>query len=263
MASKASRDPITPEPFWFLNPQLGRLAILEHRFVTQWIHDDGAAADWIQNLLISGWLPWHAGVEIDYLDIRTGPITTLPGTVLRWFWQIRHCTPIEWNSSSTIYVGPSILTGKDPDGFEYPITDGRSRVRIKLSLIRFYHPVLEYRLRSAGLMPWPAPESKFVPSSAPMAPPAAQEASPPQFSTASIPASSEAPETTPEATPEERIATFLAWARDQYHHHVPKRKFKWIEAVAYPRMRKELGDIAPWDSAESLKRAMYPSKDGK
>jgi hypothetical protein len=154
MASKASSDPITPEPFWFLNPQLGRLAVLERRFVAQWIHDDGAAADWIQNLLTSGWLPWHAGVEIDYLDVRTGPITTLPGTVLRWFWQIRHCTPIEWNSSSTIYVGPSILMGKDPDGFEYPITDSRSRVRIKLHLIRFYHPILVFRLRSDGLMPW-------------------------------------------------------------------------------------------------------------
>jgi hypothetical protein len=153
-------DPITPEPFWFLNPQLGRLAVLERRFVAQWIHDDGAAANWIQNLLTSGWLPWHAGVEIDYLDVRTGPITTLPGTVLRWFWQIRHCTPIEWNSSSTIYIGPSILTGEDPDGFEYPITDGRSRVRIKLSLIRFYHPVLVYRLRCNGLMPWPEEPSQ-------------------------------------------------------------------------------------------------------
>jgi hypothetical protein len=153
MASKASRDPITPEPFWFLNPQLGRLAVLERRFVAQWIHDDGAAADWIQQLLAFDWLPWHAGVEIDYLDPRTGPIT-LPGTVLRWFWRTSYCTPIDWNSSSSIYVGPSILTGKDPDGFEYPITDDRARVRIKLHLIRFYHPVLMFRLRSDGLMPW-------------------------------------------------------------------------------------------------------------
>jgi hypothetical protein len=168
MASKASRDPITPEPFWFLNPQLGRLAILEHRFVTQWIHDDGAAADWIQDLLTRGWLPWHAGVEIDELDdaqtvIRANRMT-LPGAVLRWFWQTRDCTPITWNSSSTIYVGPSILTGKDPDGVEYPITDGRGRVRIKLHLIRFYHPVLVFRLRSDGLMPWPEKSPAELPA---------------------------------------------------------------------------------------------------
>jgi hypothetical protein len=153
VGKKASDDPITPEPFWFLNPQLGRLAVLERRFVAQWIHDDKAAEKWLQRELVAGRLPWHAGVEIDYLDVRTGPIT-LPGTVLRWFWQTRHCTPIDWSSSSTIYVGPSILTGKDPDGFEYPITDGRSRVRIELVLIRFYHPTVVRGLCLEGLMPW-------------------------------------------------------------------------------------------------------------
>jgi hypothetical protein len=157
--AKASDDPITPEPFWFLNPRLGRLAILERRFVAQWIHDDGAAADWIQGLLTLGWLPWYADVAIEELDdVRTvvrANRMTMTGAVLRWFWQTRYCTPINWNSSNTIYVGPSILTWKDPDGFEHAITDGHGRVRIELSLIRFYHPVLVYRLRSDGLMPWP------------------------------------------------------------------------------------------------------------
>jgi hypothetical protein len=162
VGKKASDDPITPEPFWFLDPQLGRLAILERRFVTQWIHDDKAAEDWLQRELVAGRLPWHAGAEIDYLDVRTGP-TTLPGTVLRWFWQTRHCTPINWKTSGTIYVGPSILTGEDPDGVKYPITDGHSRVRIELVLIRFYHPAVVRGLCLDGLMPWPEEPSPKLP----------------------------------------------------------------------------------------------------
>ena len=157
--AKASNDLITPEPFWFLNPRLGRLAVLERRFVAQCIHDDGAAADWIQRLLTLGWLPWYADVAIEELDdVRTvvrANRLTMTGAVLRWFWQTPHCTPINWKSSNTIYIGPSILTWKDPDGFEHAIADGRGRVRIELSLIRFYHPVLVFRLRSDGLMPWP------------------------------------------------------------------------------------------------------------
>jgi hypothetical protein len=168
--AKASDDPITPEPFWFLNPRLGRLAVLERRFVAQWVHDDGAAADWIQGLLTLGWLPWYADVAIEELDdartvVRANRMT-MTGAVLRWFWQTRYCTPINWNSSNTIYVGPSILTWKDPDGFEHTITDGRGRVRIELSLIRFYHPVLVYRLRSDGLMPWPEEPPAELPEEA-------------------------------------------------------------------------------------------------
>jgi hypothetical protein len=155
VGNKASRDLITPEPFWFLNPQLSCLAVLERRFVAQWTHDDKAAEDWLQRELVAGRLPWHAGVEIEYFDVRTAGPITLPGTVLRWFWQTRHCTPINWKTSGTVYVGPSILTGEGPDGIKYPITDDRSRIRIELVLIRFYHPAVVRGLCLDGLMPWP------------------------------------------------------------------------------------------------------------
>ena len=160
MASQTSGDPITPEPFWFLNPQLHRLASVELRFVAQWTDHEKPAQDWIRELLVRDWLPWWADIEVEELDdiqtvVRANRMT-LVGPVRRWLWWKHDYPPIEWETSSSIYIGPSILVGKDPDGFEYPVFDGRGRVRIKSSRIRFHHGFTVRRLCQDGLMPWPS-----------------------------------------------------------------------------------------------------------
>jgi hypothetical protein len=159
VGNKASDDPSTPEPFWFLNPQLHRLASVELRFVTQWMDHEKPAQEWIRELLALDWLPWWADIEVEELDdIRTvirANRMTLVGSVRRWLWSKRDYPPIEWETSSSIYIGPSILMGKDPDGFEYPVYDGRGRVRIDIQRIRFHHGFTMRRLCQQGFMPWP------------------------------------------------------------------------------------------------------------
>ena len=163
MGNKASDDPITPEPFWFLDPQLHRLASVELRFVAQWTDHEKPAQEWIRELLALDWLPWWADIEVEELDdIRTvtrANRMTLVGSVRRWLWSKRDYPPIEWETSSSIYIGPSILIGKDPEGFEYPVFDSRGRVRIKASRIRFHHGFTVRRLCQEGLMPWPSEPS--------------------------------------------------------------------------------------------------------
>jgi hypothetical protein len=160
MASKASDDPITPEPFWFLDPQLHRLASVELRFVTQWMDHEKPAQDWIREELAHGWLPWWADIEVKELDdIRTvvrANRMTFVGSVRRWLFQNnRDYPPIEWATSSSIYIGPSILVGRDPDGFEFPVYDSRGRVHIDIQRIRFHHGFTVRRLCQQGFMPWP------------------------------------------------------------------------------------------------------------
>jgi len=166
MASKASDDPITPEPFWFLNPQLHRLASVELRFVTQWMDHEKPAQDWIREELAHGWLPWWADIEVKELDdIRTvvrANRMTFVGSVRRWLFR-RDYPPIEWATSSSIYIGPSILVGKDPDGFEYPVYDSRGRVHINIQRIRFHHGFTVRRLCQQGYMSWP-PEPSQLPT---------------------------------------------------------------------------------------------------
>jgi hypothetical protein len=157
---KAPDDPTTPEPFWFLNPQLHRLASVELRFVTQWMDHEKPAQDWIREQLAFGWLPWWADIEVKELDdIRTvvrANRMTFVGSVRRWLFQNnRHAPPIEWATSSTVYIGPSILVGKDPDGFEFPVFDGRGRVHIDVQRIRFHHGFIVRRLCQEGYMRWP------------------------------------------------------------------------------------------------------------
>ena len=164
MASKASDDPITPEPFWFLDPQLHRLASVELRFVAQWTDHEKPAQEWIRELLALDWLPWWADIEVEELDdIRTvtrANRMTLVGSVRRWLWSKRDYPPIEWVTSSSIYIGPSILVGRDPDGFEFPVYDGRGRVRIDVQRIRFHHGFTVRRLCQQGFMPWPPEPSQ-------------------------------------------------------------------------------------------------------
>ena len=153
-------DPITPEPCWFLDPQLHRFASVELRFVAQWTDHEKPAQDWIRGLLAVDWLPWWADIEVEELDdIRTAVRAnrmTLVGSVRRWLWTKRDYPSIEWETSSSVYVGPSILLGRDPDGFEYPVFDGRGRVRITVKRIRFHHGFVVRRLCQEGLMPWPS-----------------------------------------------------------------------------------------------------------
>ena len=176
------------------------------------------------------------------------------------------CVIKPWDSEAR-WTGPASSAWKE--------FDGREVADYRVIGIRLNHDIVLEFLESAGLHERTQFDESEIGSTQPLppeSPPPPQPApspSPPAETASTVPAASQA-ETSQsarsepaEATPEDRIATFLAWARNEYHHHVPKRKFKWIEAVAYPRMRNELGDIAPWDSAKSLKRAMYPSKDGK
>jgi len=118
VGNKASDDPITPEPFWFLNPRLHRLAS-------------------------------------EPVEVQRANRMTLVGSVRRWLWSKRDYPPIEWETSSSIYIGPSILIGRDPNGFEYPVFDGRGRVRIDVQRIRFHHGFTVRRLCQQGYMPWP------------------------------------------------------------------------------------------------------------
>jgi len=42
-----------------------------------------------------------------------------------------------------------------------------------------------------------------------------------------------------------------------------KKRSAWVRDTAFPRMQRELRDKAPWDTWQSLKRAMYPGRQKK
>jgi|SRR6516165_9887590 len=171
------------------------------------------------------------------------------------------CAIEPWNCFAH-WTGPGSAAWKE--------FDGRDSADYQVVGIKLNHDIFLEFLGSAGLYERTQSDESETGSTQPLSSesPLPSPPPPPAETASAVPAASQSETLRSQSEsvqkpPEERIATFLAWARDQYHHRVPKRKFKWIEAVAYPRMRNELGDIAPWDSAKSLKRAMYPSKDGK
>jgi hypothetical protein len=75
------------------------------------------------------------------------------------------------------------------------------------------------------------------------------------------------PTTTPKQSPlEEPLLdpeTWLNSLQAEFDRLPRKQKSAWVRETAYPRMVRELGDRAPWDNWESLKRAMYPGRRKK
>jgi len=65
--------------------------------------------------------------------------------------------------------------------------------------------------------------------------------------------SSESP--VPSETPE----AWLARMQVEFLKQPRKRKSAWVRGIAFPQMQREL-DSAPWDTWQSLKRAMYPGR---
>jgi hypothetical protein len=51
--------------------------------------------------------------------------------------------------------------------------------------------------------------------------------------------------------------------REKFFEVPPKRRAAWVRDVAYPQMRRELGEGAPWETWETLKRVMYPGRKKK
>src|SRR5262249_12968971 len=59
------RDHSTPpDPWWFLNPEVGRLAKPELVFVMQWLWHENPAKEFLWYSAAGGRIRWHAEIEI-------------------------------------------------------------------------------------------------------------------------------------------------------------------------------------------------------
>jgi hypothetical protein len=73
----------------------------------------------------------------------------------------------------------------------------------------------------------------------------------------SPPAIEQPPESPKPPSPSETPEAWLIRMRPEFLRLPQRRKSKWVRETAYPQMKRELGDAAPWDSWQSLKRALY------
>ena len=71
---------------------------------------------------------------------------------------------------------------------------------------------------------------------------------------------SEGQQLRPEKSPQQRAEEFLAQMQVEFSKLPPKQKSAWVRDTAFPRMKKELGEGAPWDNPDSLRRALYPKR---
>jgi hypothetical protein len=56
----------------------------------------------------------------------------------------------------------------------------------------------------------------------------------------------------------EKIEKWLISMQAEFSRLPQKQRSVWVRKVAYPKMKEDLKKDAPWDSWESLRRAMYP-----
>lgn len=108
--------------------------------------------------------------------------------------------------------------------------------------------------------PPPQQPTPIVPRAAPPSPSPPQ---PPQELRSVEPQPVQLP---PEGPPQESPSDPEEWLlpmRAEFSRIPRNRKAAWVRETAYPRMKRDLGENARWDSAESLYRAMYPGKPKK
>src|SRR6516164_1897343 len=162
MAKKAENGNSTSDArWWFLNPELARLAADERRFFAAWTHDEEAAEDLLLDSLARRSIAWYAELEFEMRDLGLqmpagSPIPGLPisyAAVWLGFWVDPSCLGINWKASSAIYTGPTLLLRRNSDGREYVFFDSRTPVRIIARLIRFRHEDGVRQLCARGLMP--------------------------------------------------------------------------------------------------------------
>jgi len=154
------RDHSTPpDPWWFLNPEVGRLAKPELVFVMQWLWHEKPAKEFLWDGAAGGRIRWHAEIEIleddPVFKTRAG-LLTFNTAVNRGLWHPDYFS-MDWGASEGVYTGPAILLGRnpecpEPEGVFY---DGRASVRITARLMRFHHGDVVRELCRRGLMPRP------------------------------------------------------------------------------------------------------------
>jgi hypothetical protein len=156
-----SDDNSTIDQWWFFNPELARLAADERRFFAEWTRSEKAAEELLVDCLARRSIAWYAELEFELCDLGlrmpTGSPIELPisyAAVWLGFWVDPSRLSIDWEASSAIYTGPTMLLHKNSDG--YVFFDSRTPIRIAARLIRFRHEDSVRRLRALGLMPWPA-----------------------------------------------------------------------------------------------------------
>jgi hypothetical protein len=128
------------------------------------------------------------------------------------------------------------------------VFDLNRRVTTRMPCVQLYAAAIVRRLREIGAM---VPSANLAQQELPLPAPALAPQSPPPSTSAPSKVLQELP-----AERADRIEKWLNTKRDAYHH-LHKDKAKWVKDVAYPEMRREFGEPAPWDSPESLRRAMY------
>jgi hypothetical protein len=187
MAQKAKATSTTSDdPWWFLNPEIGRLAKPELVFVTQWTWHEKAAKEFLWDGAGGGRIRWYAEIEIfenNPVFKTCAGLLTFNTAVNQGLWHHNYFT-MDWEASRGIYAGPAILLVQNPECPEQSSVfyDGRASVRIVARLMRFHHGDAMRELCRRGLMP--------AAKSPPPAEQPAPEAGPPQKSSSgSAPAS--------------------------------------------------------------------------
>src|SRR5215472_7159548 len=109
--NNTTSDSISDDAWWFLNPELAWLASRELVFVSQWTDGSKKAAEkFLRDGLSDGWLPWHGEIEMDADGTQLALMAraNLPLSfvaIRRGLWR-RDYPGLDWESSSTVYVGP-------------------------------------------------------------------------------------------------------------------------------------------------------------
>ena len=158
MAQKAKATSTTSDdPWWFLNPEIGRLAKPELVFVTQWTWHEKAAKEFLWDGAGGGRIRWYAEIEIfenNPVFKTCAGLLTFNTAVNQGLWHHNYFT-MDWEASRGIYAGPAILLVQNPECPEQSSVfyDGRASVRIVARLMRFHHGDAKRELCRRGLIP--------------------------------------------------------------------------------------------------------------
>jgi hypothetical protein len=180
----------------------------------------------------------------------------------RYFWRREDHSriEIEWEDSCAIRIGPTIRIGvnSEDENDQWPIFDGRYRVKLRATLIRLNGKGLIRMLRGIGLMPPPAPPSPSP--SPPTSEPAAE--SPP----AQEPPRQEAERPKPLQLPEEPqigeywcqkdVKLWLKHIREKHPQMPGESKSVWARRL-HEHMKTDFGANIPWREWNTVLRRIH------
>jgi hypothetical protein len=278
-----------------------RWMIDEREFVAALVRGSEAMADKVlRDALDDDVIRWCSQeVRTEFNELELAIATELVGA-RRVFWRRPSDTTIDvdYSNHCAIRIGPPWFFRRGPPkSMKMPGAEGldievenflydegpvfllhKPKIKLTAYFIKLQHGDVVRRCRYLGLLSPASLASPFSPAplqAAPKLPPTVEspvsESSPPLKQSTPLPESasekaerkSASQRPASEKSPSEKVEQWLISMQAKFSRLPKKRRSRWVQDEAFPQLKIAFGEAAPWDSWQSLRRAMYPGRRKK